>query len=83
MQQGDQPRLHSYRAFDYDIVLDSQGGDTLAKSLRVLKPGGTAIGVAHVEGGRTKGKVVMNLSSTSGAASRPFSSDHREKDSDS
>ena len=25
---------------DYDVVLDSQGGDTLAKSLRVLKPGG-------------------------------------------
>jgi NADPH:quinone reductase-like Zn-dependent oxidoreductase len=33
-------------AHDYDIVLDSQGGDTLAKSLRVLKPGGTAIGIA-------------------------------------
>jgi NADPH:quinone reductase-like Zn-dependent oxidoreductase len=32
-------------AHDYDIVLDSQGGDTLAKSLRVLKPGGTAIGI--------------------------------------
>jgi NADPH:quinone reductase-like Zn-dependent oxidoreductase len=31
---------------DYDIVLDSQGGDTLAKSLRVLKPGGIAIGIA-------------------------------------
>src|SRR5215208_2054535 len=31
---------------DYDVVLDSQGGDTLAKSLRVLKPGGTAIGIA-------------------------------------
>src|SRR5437016_11405306 len=25
---------------DYDLVLDSQGGDTLARSLRVLKPGG-------------------------------------------
>jgi NADPH:quinone reductase-like Zn-dependent oxidoreductase len=31
---------------DYDLVLDSQGGDTLAKSLRVLKPGGMAIGIA-------------------------------------
>src|SRR5207244_12912025 len=31
---------------DYDVVLDSQGQDTLAKSLRVLKPGGTAIGIA-------------------------------------
>jgi NADPH:quinone reductase-like Zn-dependent oxidoreductase len=33
-------------AHDYDTVLDSQGGDTLAKSLRVLKPGGTAVGIA-------------------------------------
>jgi NADPH:quinone reductase-like Zn-dependent oxidoreductase len=31
---------------DYDIVLDTQGKDTLAKSLRVLKPGGNAIGIA-------------------------------------
>jgi NADPH:quinone reductase-like Zn-dependent oxidoreductase len=31
---------------DYDVVLDSQGADTLAKSLRVLKPGGTAVGIA-------------------------------------
>jgi NADPH:quinone reductase-like Zn-dependent oxidoreductase len=31
---------------DYDVVLDSQGGDTLAKSLRILKPGGIAIGIA-------------------------------------
>src|SRR4051794_11231377 len=31
---------------DYDVVMDSQGGDTLAKSLRVLKPGGIAIGIA-------------------------------------
>ena len=31
---------------DYDVVLDSQGGDTLVKSLRVLKPGGIAIGIA-------------------------------------
>ncbi|CAM5510183.1 NADP-dependent oxidoreductase OS=Streptomyces tendae OX=1932 GN=GUR47_04550 PE=3 SV=1 [Streptomyces tendae] len=42
-----------YRAQDfeeildgYDIVLDSLGGQNLAKSLRVLKPGGTAISVA-------------------------------------
>jgi NADPH:quinone reductase-like Zn-dependent oxidoreductase len=33
-------------AHDYDLVLDSQGADTLAKSLRVLKPGWTAIGIA-------------------------------------
>jgi NADPH:quinone reductase-like Zn-dependent oxidoreductase len=31
---------------DYDVVLDSLGGQTLAKSLRVLKPGGIAIGLA-------------------------------------
>jgi NADPH:quinone reductase-like Zn-dependent oxidoreductase len=31
---------------DCDVVLDSQGGDTLAKSLRALKPGGMAIGLA-------------------------------------
>jgi NADPH:quinone reductase-like Zn-dependent oxidoreductase len=31
---------------DYDVVLDSQGGDTLARSLRVLAPGGIAIGIA-------------------------------------
>ncbi|WP_030078334.1 MULTISPECIES: NADP-dependent oxidoreductase [Streptomyces griseus group] len=30
----------------YDVVLDSLGGENLAKSLRVLKPGGKAIGVA-------------------------------------
>jgi NADPH:quinone reductase-like Zn-dependent oxidoreductase len=30
----------------YDVVLDSQGGDTLAKSLGVLKPEGIAIGIA-------------------------------------
>ena len=30
----------------YDVVLDSQGGDTLARSLAVLKPGGLAIGIA-------------------------------------
>ncbi|AXL50084.1 NADPH:quinone oxidoreductase [Paraburkholderia caffeinilytica] len=30
----------------YDLVLDTQGGDTLKKSLRVLKPGGRLIGIA-------------------------------------
>lgn len=30
----------------YDLVLDSLGGENLAKSLRVLKPGGVAIGIA-------------------------------------
>ncbi|MFH9671091.1 NADP-dependent oxidoreductase [Streptomyces sp. NPDC017405] len=30
----------------YDVVLDSLGGENLAKSLRVLRPGGTAISVA-------------------------------------
>jgi NADPH:quinone reductase-like Zn-dependent oxidoreductase len=30
---------------DYDVVLDSLGGKTLRKSLRVLKPGGIAIGI--------------------------------------
>ncbi|MGP3633627.1 NADP-dependent oxidoreductase [Streptomyces sp. 24-1644] len=30
----------------YDVVLDSLGGENLAKSLRVLKPGGMAISVA-------------------------------------
>jgi alcohol dehydrogenase len=31
---------------DYDVVLDTQGGNALGKSLRVLKPGGTLIGIA-------------------------------------
>ncbi|MFG3344366.1 NADP-dependent oxidoreductase [Streptomyces sp. NPDC048018] len=31
---------------DYDVVLDSLGGETLEKSLRVLRPGGKVIGVA-------------------------------------
>ena len=31
---------------DYDVVLDTVGGDTLDKSLRVLKPGGTVVGIA-------------------------------------
>ena len=30
----------------YDVVLDTQGGKTLEKSLQVLKPGGTVISVA-------------------------------------
>jgi NADPH:quinone reductase-like Zn-dependent oxidoreductase len=30
---------------DYDLVLDSLGGENLAKSLHVLKPGGLAIGI--------------------------------------
>jgi NADPH:quinone reductase-like Zn-dependent oxidoreductase len=43
---------------DYDVVLDSQGGDTLANSLRVLKPEGIAIGIAgppHSAFARTQG----------------------------
>ncbi len=31
---------------DYDVVLDTVGGETLVKSLRVLRPGGTVISVA-------------------------------------
>jgi NADPH:quinone reductase-like Zn-dependent oxidoreductase len=31
---------------DYDVVLDTQGGNTLERSLRVLKPGGKLIGIA-------------------------------------
>jgi len=31
---------------DYDVVIDTQGGETLEKSLRVLKPGGKVISVA-------------------------------------
>jgi NADPH:quinone reductase-like Zn-dependent oxidoreductase len=30
----------------YDVVLDTQGGETLGKSLSILKPGGTVISVA-------------------------------------
>ena len=30
----------------YDLVLDSLGGENLEKSLRILKPGGKAIGIA-------------------------------------
>lgn len=31
---------------NYDLVLDTQGGDTLKKSLGVLKPGGKVVGIA-------------------------------------
>jgi NADPH:quinone reductase-like Zn-dependent oxidoreductase len=31
---------------DYDVVLDTQGGNALEKSLRVLRPGGKLIGIA-------------------------------------
>ncbi|MEV7605113.1 NADP-dependent oxidoreductase [Paenarthrobacter sp. NPDC089322] len=31
---------------DYDLVLDSLGGENLERSLRVLKPGGKAIGIS-------------------------------------
>ena len=31
---------------DFDVVLDSLGGENLEKSLRVLRPGGLAIGIA-------------------------------------
>lgn len=31
---------------DYDVVLDTLGGETLKKSLQVLKPGGKLIGIA-------------------------------------
>nr|WP_315219734.1 NADP-dependent oxidoreductase [uncultured Duganella sp.] len=36
----------SLRLRDYDLVLDSQGGVTLKKSLSVLKPGGKVVGIA-------------------------------------
>jgi len=31
---------------DYDLVLDSLGGETLEKSLRILRPGGKVIGIS-------------------------------------
>lgn len=34
------------RLKDYDLVIDTQGGDTLKRSLCVLKPGGKLIGIA-------------------------------------
>lgn len=41
-------RSHDFETVlsDYDLVLDTQGGETLEKSLRVLKPGGKVISVA-------------------------------------
>jgi NADPH:quinone reductase-like Zn-dependent oxidoreductase len=41
-------RTHDFEnvLHDYDLVLDSIGGENLAKSLRVLKTGGKAIGIA-------------------------------------
>jgi NADPH:quinone reductase-like Zn-dependent oxidoreductase len=41
-------RTHDFASelSDYDVVLDTQGGETLEKSLQVLKPGGMVISVA-------------------------------------
>jgi NADPH:quinone reductase-like Zn-dependent oxidoreductase len=41
-------RTHDFEQIlsGYDLVLDSLGGENLEKSLRVLKPGGQAIGIA-------------------------------------
>jgi NADPH:quinone reductase-like Zn-dependent oxidoreductase len=41
-------RTHDFEQIlsGYDVVLDSLGGGNLEKSLRVLKPGGKAIGIA-------------------------------------
>nr|WP_314845905.1 NADP-dependent oxidoreductase [uncultured Microbacterium sp.] len=46
-------RVIDYRSEDfeqllsgYDFVLDSVGGENLEKSLRILRPGGTAVGIA-------------------------------------
>lgn len=58
---------------DYDLVLDTQGGDTLKRSVRVLKPGGKLIGVAgppDPEFGKLRGvnsfvRLVMRLLSYS------------------
>lgn len=36
----------SLQLYDFDLVVDSLGGENLEKSLTVLKPGGLAIGVA-------------------------------------
>lgn len=36
----------SQKLSGYDLVLDSLGGENLEKSLRILRPGGTAIGIA-------------------------------------
>jgi NADPH:quinone reductase-like Zn-dependent oxidoreductase len=41
-------RTHDFEQLlsGYDLVLDSLGGENLQKSLRILKPGGKAIGIA-------------------------------------
>ena len=36
---------------NYDLVLDSLGGENLEKSLRVLQPGGRAIGISGLDAG--------------------------------
>ena len=60
---------------DYDVVLNSLGGDVLEKSLQVLKPGGQLISISGppdpdferhmgspwVLRGRAKGKVVVKV----------------------
>ena len=38
----------------YDLVLDSLGGENLQKSLRILKPGGKAIGISGPAGSRLR-----------------------------
>jgi NADPH:quinone reductase-like Zn-dependent oxidoreductase len=38
---------------DFDVVLDTQGGETLEKSLRVLKPGGKLLGFGFAPSPRT------------------------------
>ncbi len=41
-------RAHDFEQIlhDYDLVLDSLGGENLKKSLRVLRPGGKAVGIS-------------------------------------
>lgn len=39
-------RDFSAELWGYDFVLDSLGGENLTRSLRVLRPGGTAVGIA-------------------------------------
>lgn len=36
----------STRLHDYDVVLDSRGGETLVNGIGILKPGGTVVGLA-------------------------------------
>jgi len=40
------PRTISHHFSDYDVVLNSLGGEVLEKSLRVLKPGGKLISIS-------------------------------------